>query len=168
MEAVGSLYDFCQTPDTSIPTYFCGRRSDLEKEEESQQQHVTSFPAKHKQFDKIAPFGLFFKKKIWFTLPLFSSCNSIRAGRDNDGAWESSSPWDGTRFRRGSEQGSSQAGEQQQTELLTLHLLHLARCRHAICEKKTFSSPHHILICLKTMTYGWLEEPTSVPKRVIF
>ena len=38
------------------------------------------------------------------------------------------------------------AGEQQQTELITLHLLHLARCRHVFCEKKL----HHFTTSYKT------------------
>ena len=62
----------------------------------------------------------------------------------------------------------SKRGFEQQAELLTLHLLHLARCRDVICEKKTSSSPYHIRQKIHAMTYGWLEEPISVPKRVIY
>ena len=44
----------------------------------------------------------------------------------------------------------SKRGFEQQAELLTLHLLHLARCRHVICKKKTFFTTMQI----HTMAYG--------------
>ena len=57
------------------------------------------------------------------------------------------------RFRRESEQGSGGAGEQQQTELLTLHLLPPSEMQTCFFGEIS-SSPHHITQEIHAITYG--------------